>query len=96
MPKTGLRDAANGMADNLDGSNRELMPLRNREVLFFDRLLSCTPYEESKKDIKLKGHYERVDKVATKYFYVDSEKPSGIKDAFVISEKESKDMIVPP
>jgi hypothetical protein len=36
------------------------------------------------------GHYEKVDKNVQKYFYVESDKPSGLPNSFVISEKEAK------
>jgi len=35
--------------DNFDGNNRNIQPLRNRVVQYFDREHSCTPYEPPKK-----------------------------------------------
>jgi hypothetical protein len=38
---------------------------------------------------KLSGHFEKVDKKMTDYFYVSDDKPSGIPNAFVISPSEA-------
>lgn len=36
------------------------------------------------------GHYEKVEKKVTKYYYVDSNKPSGIPDSYVVSKNEAE------
>lgn len=78
---------------NFDGSNRVVQPISNREVMYFDKMNSCEPYVEKKTDVKMQGHFEKVEKKVNKYFYVDSDKPSGIPQAFVISKKESEEMV---
>ncbi len=35
------------------------------------------------------GHYEKISKIKTNYFYVNDEKPSGIPNAFVVSKDEA-------
>jgi len=74
-------------ADNFDGTNREVQPIRARELFFFNRKNGCSPYVE--KPAVPKGHYEKISKQGVKYFYVDSDKPSGIPGALVISKEEA-------
>jgi len=35
------------------------------------------------------GHYEKVQKAFTKYFYVNNLAPSGLPNAFVVSKEEA-------
>jgi len=69
--------------DNYDGTNREVQDIFDREVYYYDRRFGCNPYVE--KPPAPKGHYEKIDKKGVKYFFVDSDKPSGIPGALVIS-----------
>ena len=57
-------------------------------MYFFDRTQSCNPYFEKPKPPR--GHYEKIEKKGTKYFFVDSDKPSGIPGALVISKEEAE------
>jgi len=36
------------------------------------------------------GHYEKVEKQCTKYYYVKGKEPSGIPDALVVSGEEEE------
>lgn len=74
-------------ADNFDGTNREVQPLRNRELFFFDRTKGCDPYKP--KPPPPAGHYEKMEQKGMKYFYVQGDKPSGIPGALVISSDEA-------
>lgn len=42
---------------------------------------------------QVQGHYEKVQKTVIKYFYVDSDKPSGLPGAYVVPESETRDKI---
>jgi hypothetical protein len=43
-----------------------------------------------KKKPEPKGHYEKIKQEITKYVYVNDDKPTGIPNAFVVSENEAK------
>jgi hypothetical protein len=57
-------------------------------VFYFDRKYGCNPYVE--KPPQPKGHFEKIQKAGVKYFFVDSDKPSGIPGALVISKEEAE------
>lgn len=46
-------------ADNFDGTNREVQPLRDREVFFYDRTKGCSPFTPKPKQPS--GHYEKLE-----------------------------------
>ena len=81
--------------DNFDGNNRNTQPLRDRTIFYFDRLESCNPYEPPKRPPKPLGHFEKVEKTASKYYFVQGEQPSGIPGAYVVSEKEARGKLTP-
>jgi len=72
-----------------DQNYRNAQNLNGRPIFFYDHILYCGP-DPPKKVIKPRGHYEKVVKEATRYFYVNGEHPSGLPGAFVVSEKEAK------
>lgn len=84
--KCGEQKASAGMTyfDNFDGTNRDIQEIRMREVWFYDRTKGCSPFIP--KPLPPKGHYEKLEQKAMKYFYVDGDKPSGIPGALVISQ----------
>jgi hypothetical protein len=84
-----IEGSLKGVPDNYDGSNRDVQPLRNRGIWYYDRTQSCMPFIENKGGDKMVGHYEKVIKKVEKIFYVDSDKPSGLSEAFIIGEKEA-------
>jgi len=57
-----------------------------REVLYYNNHCNMNKKPREK---KLSGHFEKVDKKMTDYFYVSDDKPSGIPNAFVISPSEA-------
>jgi carbonic anhydrase len=69
-------------------SNRGTQPVNGRPVFHYDHEKNCGPDPKKPKE-QPKGHYEKVLKAATNYFYVNSEEPSGIPNAFVVSEQEA-------
>ena len=68
---------------------RETQNLNGRAVFHYDHVKYCGPDPPRKKS-KVKGHYEKVIKKLTNYFFVNGENPSGVPGAFVVSEKEAK------
>jgi carbonic anhydrase len=77
------------VANFIDQNYRKIQPINGRPVFYYDHIKYCGP-EPPKKIIKPTGHYEKVMKEATKYFYVNGPEPSGLPGAFVVSEKEAK------
>ncbi len=76
------------------GNYRETQPINGREVRFFDKTESCdyvAEIEEDHKESQARGntHYERVKADATRYIFVEGDKPTGFKGSFVVSEKEA-------
>ena len=70
-------------------NNRDVQNLFGRAVFHYDHIKYCGP-DPPKKKIKPQGHYEKVIKKLTNYFYVNGENPSGVPGAFVVSNKEAK------
>ena len=74
-------------------NNRETQPLNDRPVFFYDHKKYCGDSEAlkpAKKVVKADGHYEKVKKQITEFFYVTSSEPSGLPNSFVVSEQEAK------
>jgi len=69
-------------------NNRKTQKLNGRAVFFYNHVKYCGPDPPAEK-IKPKGHFEKVIKKLTNYFYVNGESPSGLPGAFVVSEKEA-------
>ena len=70
-------------------SNRSTQPLNGRPVFFYDHVKYCGP-EPVKPASYNEGHYEKIIKPMTNYFYVNGEDPSGLPGSFVVSEKEAE------
>jgi carbonic anhydrase len=70
-------------------NNREVQNLFGRAIFHYDHVKYCGP-DPPKQKVKPKGHFEKVIKKLTSYFYVNGEHPSGVPGAFVVSEKEAK------
>ena len=70
-----------------------IQPLNGRAIFYFDHIKHCgmDPSERSKKERKKNpiGHYEKVIKKRTDYFFVDGLNPSGLPGAYVVSDKEA-------
>ena len=78
------------IVSNSIGKNyRKVQAINGRPVFYYDHIKYCGP-EPPKKIVKPTGHYEKVIKEATKYFYVNGPNPSGLPGAFVVSAKEAK------
>jgi carbonic anhydrase len=70
-------------------SNRNTQPLNGRPVFFYDHVKYCGP-DPVKPPSGNEGHYEKIIKPMTNYFYVNGEDPSGLPGSFVVSEKEAE------
>lgn len=75
------------VSDWIPKSARKTQPLNGRPVWHFDHTKFCAP--EPKKREEPVGHYEKVRKAITNYFYVNTNEPSGIPNAYVVSEDEA-------
>jgi carbonic anhydrase len=70
-------------------NNRKIQPLNGRPVFHYDHEKYCSLDATFKKDNSRRGHYEKIAVGLTKYFYVNSDKPSGVPNAYVVSDKEA-------
>ena len=77
------------LSDWIPMSNRNIQPLNGRPVFFYDHEKYCGPDTDKSKKPSI-GHYEKLVKPQINYFYVNSKEPSGLPNAFVVSEKEAK------
>jgi carbonic anhydrase len=68
-------------------SNRNIQELNGRPVFHYNHEKYCGP--DPQRPEPPRGHYEKVMKSLTKYFYVNGPQPSGLPNAFVVSEKEA-------
>lgn len=66
---------------------RKTQPLNGRPVFHFDHEKFCPP--APKKTQEVNGHYEKVRKAITNYFYVSNNEPSGLPNSYVVSEDEA-------
>ena len=73
----------------LPENNRKIQKLNGRAVFFYDHVKYCGIDNVQKAERK-KGHYEKVIKERTDYFFVNGMNPSGLPGAFVVTPKEAK------
>ncbi len=76
------------VSDWIPNNSRQTQPLNGRPVFHYDHEKNCGP-DPVKHKPQPKGHYEKVLKSATNYFYVNDIHPSGLPGAFVVSDKEA-------
>lgn len=77
-------------ADDTPTSSRLTQPLNGRPVFYYDHEKYCGIDIKHKKTVKSVGHYEKLNKKATQYFYVNGNEPSSLPGAFVVDAKEAK------
>lgn len=76
------------VSDHLSVSNRNIQPRNGRPIFYYDSSKYCT-MEKTEKPKPQTGHYEKVTKDITQYFFVNGNKPSGIAGAILVPEKEA-------
>ncbi len=79
---------------NPSGNARKTQNLNGRRVFHYTQKEACPGLagvgdRKNKKD----GHYEKIVKKATEYFYVNNDTPSRLPGAFVVSEEEAKGFV---
>lgn len=88
------QEGIGGMVINdIDGrieNNRATQPLGERSVFFWDHTKYCDSKQEVHVAPKQEGHFEKISRKATQYYYVNTPEPTGLPGAFVIDEKEAK------
>ena len=88
------QEGIGGMVINdIDGTienNRATQPLGERSVFFWDHTKYCDSKQEVHVAPKQEGHFEKISRKATQYYYVNTPEPTGLPGAFVIDEKEAK------
>jgi len=75
------------VSDFVPKSARKTQPLNGRPVFHYDHEKYCPPTPRRTKEEV--GHYEKIRKAITNYFYVDGNDPSGIPNAYVVSKDEA-------
>jgi len=77
-------------------NNRNIQPLNGRAIFYYDAVKFCganeSPsaiMEQKKRKKKVRGHFEKVLKKMTEYFYVNGPKPSGLPGAYVVPRSEA-------
>jgi len=73
----------------INDTSRPVQPLNGRPVFHFDHTKTCGP-APLLKPAPPSGHYEKIRKAMTSYFYVNNNKPSGLPNSYVVSEDEAK------
>jgi carbonic anhydrase len=75
-----------------NANNRNIQPLNGRKVFYYnagrdgiDEIL-----EKQNLAVNVNSHYEKVERKTTQYMYVNSEEPTGLPGAFVVTEAEAK------
>jgi carbonic anhydrase len=87
-----MQDTSGNVIVNTSAStnNRNVQQLNGRSVYYYDHVQLCGPDPPERPKPKPVGHYEKIAKKVTEYFYVNSSKPSGLPGTFVVSEIEAK------
>ena len=78
------------VSNSINDTYRNVQPLNGRPVFWFDHTKTCGPAPPVVSTDNSSGHYEKVRKAFTSYFYVSNDSPSGLPNAWVVSEDEAK------
>lgn len=76
------------VVDSIIDNHRELQRQHGRPIWWFDSSLCDVMLKNSGKPKEV-GHYEKVIRPARRYFYINGNEPSGIPNAWVVTEKEA-------
>ena len=72
-------------------SNRSIQNLNGRSVFHYNSKFGCLTKRMKTGYVgTTKGHYERKTTKAEKFFYVEGDQPSGMPNAFVVTEDEAR------
>merc|ERR1711957_785010 len=74
----------------INDTSRPVQPLNGRPIFHFDHTKVCGPPQLMGAPEKKSGHYEKIRKAMTSYFYVSNNKPSGLPQAMVVSKDEAE------
>lgn len=77
------------VSNQTPNNNRKTQPINGRTVFHYDHVKYCGPDMVERPEVP-KGHYEKTEKVATQYFYVNTPEPSGLPGAIAVSDDEAK------
>jgi carbonic anhydrase len=76
---------------------RAAQKLNGRAIFHYDHIAYCGPAATNaaiglgiRGQGRVRGHYEKKVSTATEYYYVNSERPSGMPGSYVVSQKEAK------
>ena len=69
-------------------NNRAIQNRNGRNIFYFDSSEDMC-IEKPKGKPRKQGHFERLDKEMTQYYFVSGSKPSGMPGAFVVSKNEA-------
>lgn len=75
------------ISDWINKSARKIQPRNGRPVFHYDFTKFCAPHPPKPKEDE--GHYEKIRKAIVNYFYVNGNEPSGLPNAYVVSEDEA-------
>ena len=76
------------VSDWLPTSRRDIQELNGRPIFHYDHIKQCGP--DPKINVPEVGHYEKIQKISKKYFYVNNSTPSGVPNSFVVSRDEAE------
>jgi len=75
---------------------RRTMPQKGRAIFHYDKKNDCPSFKKTVNDkAKDKGHFERIKRVGSSYYFVPGEQPSGLPGAFVVTDEEAKGHLEP-
>lgn len=77
------------MTNQTPANARKTQPLNSRVVFHYDHVKYCGPDFVERAEVP-KGHFEKMEKVATQYFFVNTPEPSGLPGAIAVSDDEAK------
>ncbi len=89
MLKEAIRNPDSNEGQDIHNA-RDTQPLNDRVVYYYDAGNCITSKYEPPSQSSQDGHYEKVKKKVTEYFYVNGSEPSGLPDSFIVSENEAK------
>ena len=75
------------VSNSITFNNRAIQNRNGRNIFYYEDDEDCI--EKPKGKPRKQGHFERLDKEMTQYYFVSRPKPSGMPGAFVVSKNEA-------